>query len=161
MENHGKYSRGRHDHGDEEDVNRFLPLPPERKVKVRPLERGGSGSLIHLCRWMFNGVPLTPRSRRRHASRLGRESDNSERQRRTPVSNYFVQPRSNLQVADEPLRVSASSHLDRLLKYPEMSMVRQAARSRAGGCCRTAVRPNGDGVRGNAVNVNNSSSGRR
>jgi len=40
---------------------------------------------------MPDGVPATPRSRRRHASRLDREQDGRESQRRVPVStSVFV-----------------------------------------------------------------------
>ena len=41
---------------------------------------------------MTDAVPLTPRSRRRQASRLDREREDSERQRRLPVSTlpFFV-----------------------------------------------------------------------
>ena len=37
---------------------------------------------------MSNGAPLTPRSRRWRTSRLDRELDGSERQRRLPVSTF-------------------------------------------------------------------------
>ena len=39
---------------------------------------------------MTDAVPLTPRSRRRQASRLEREFENDERQRRVPVSTLFL-----------------------------------------------------------------------
>lgn len=56
-------------------------------VKVRPLRTHFYGSLIQSHRLMSNGVPLTPRSRRRQSSRLDRELDESERRRRAPVSD--------------------------------------------------------------------------
>jgi len=46
-----------------------------------------TGSLTYLRRLMPNAVPLTPRSRRRHISRLNRELESGERQRCVPVSN--------------------------------------------------------------------------
>jgi len=36
---------------------------------------------------MSDGTPVTPRSRRRQTSRLGRELDDREGQRRVPVSS--------------------------------------------------------------------------
>jgi hypothetical protein len=52
---------------------------------------------------MFNGAPQTPRSHRRHTSRVERELDDGDRQRRIPVSKVLalsVQPIPRSEVAD-------------------------------------------------------------
>ena len=59
-------------------------------VKVRFCECVDNGYLIRSCRLMTDAVPSTPRSRRRQASRLERELENDERQRRVPVSTLFL-----------------------------------------------------------------------
>ncbi|KAF9777699.1 hypothetical protein BJ322DRAFT_522135 [Thelephora terrestris] len=58
---------------------------------------------------MSDSVPLTPRSRRRHALRLGRESDDREGQRRTPSFGLQTPPHTTLQTHQNEHGPSGSS----------------------------------------------------
>jgi hypothetical protein len=72
--------------------SRWFPQPLEPTVEVGFLLRvyRKISNLRCSYRWMADAIPATPRSRRRRASRLERESDDRERQRRVPVSFLIV-----------------------------------------------------------------------
>jgi hypothetical protein len=159
IEFRGKYSRGGYDARYEGGY----VIPPfttpttnsKGKTTANVLPQG---SLIHIYSLMFHGVPLTPRSRRRYASRLNREQEDNERPRRAPVSNALSNrsPKFRFGVANKQTRTMVYRHQGLLLRHLEVIRAYQGAQSRARVHHRTVAKPNGDDARGNGVSVNNS-----
>lgn len=112
--------------------------------------------LTRFCRPMSNDVPSTPRSRRRHASRLHRELEDEERPRRIPVSGFIG---ACVHTLMNELRVPVSSPHAKPLKQPETNVAHQVLHSRANQHHQTASKVNVGDVRGNGRSVNNSNNG--